>query len=132
METKFEDKDGQQQLAAMVTMLKDAINAFAKDNTEAGKLDVFLIYTALAQTGFEVAYQALPNSDEDRQNVQAQVPLLSKGMSDFMVLVKNMMPVSAASDLVAAAQYTAFLGEQYQELYKNAEKQLAPEDVPGE
>ncbi|MNP35707.1 hypothetical protein D3C76_1290520 [compost metagenome] len=82
-------------------------------NGKDGKVDFFLMYAALGQTAFEMAYNTLPRSDEDKAAVRPETQRIVDGLLAKLDGIRAEFNTRGTSDLIGAAQFTALLAEIY-------------------
>lgn len=109
----YESPFNKESLIGLVDHLKQALTTYATMNGKEGKLDFFLMYAALGQTAFEMAYNTLPRSEEDKVALRTETPRIVDGLLAKLDGIRAEFQTRGTSDLIAAAQFTALLAEIY-------------------
>lgn len=100
-------------ITGLVDHLKKSIQDYALANGKDGKFDYFLIYAALGQTAFEMSYNTLPKTEEDKDISRKETSLIVDGLLAKIDGLRAEFKTRGTSDLMAAAQFMGILAEIY-------------------
>lgn len=109
----YESPFNKESLIGLVSHLKHSLQDYAKEHGKDGKLDFFLMYAALGQTAFEMSYNSLPRTEEERAETRPEVTRIVDGLLAKLDGVRAEFDTRGTSDLIGAAQFMAIVAEIY-------------------
>lgn len=111
--TEYETTFTKNNVFELSNEIAKAVNEYAKEHGDTGKVDIFVLLAALGHVGFEAGMKILTKDEEHATKVHKEMQLVSKDLLVKLDAIHLEHKTTASADLIGISHTLSVVSEYY-------------------